>query len=129
MTKSEWVENWLDSASKDLKVCESLFEKKHFDWCLFIGHLVVEKTLKALWIREHYPEPHPRIHNLDKLARKIPINLTDEQRFFLVKTNDFYLTGRYPEEKADFHKICTPEFTKENFEKIRKFYQWLLNQF
>lgn len=82
MEKHELVKFWLNSAEEDLEVCESLFKKKHFTWCLFIGHLVLEKTLKALWINRHYPEPHPRIHNLEKLARKIPLKLTkDKGRF------------------------------------------------
>ncbi len=129
MEKAELVKFWLDSAAEDLAVCESLFEKKHYDWCLFIGHLVLEKVLKALWIREHYPELHPRIHNLEKLAERIPLELTDQQRTYLLEVNMFYLQGRYPEEKSEFYKICTPDFTKQNFRAIKEFYQWLLTQF
>lgn len=129
MDKSELVKFWIDSAASDLSVCESLFERKHYDWCLFVGHLVLEKAIKALWLREHYPEQHPRIHNLAKLAEKIPLELTDEQKIYLLKVNDFYLQGRYPEEKSEFYKICTPEFSRENFEAIKEFYQWLLMKF
>ena len=129
MEKSELIQFWLDSAAQDLIVCESLFEKKHFDWCLFIGHLVLEKVLKALWIKAHYPELHPRIHNLAKLAERIPLQLSDEQRDFLLKVNMFYLQGRYPEERAEFYKVCTPEFALENFEAMKRFYQWLRTQF
>jgi HEPN domain-containing protein len=129
MDKSELTTFWLDSAKHDLTVCESLFEKGHYDWCLFIGHLVLEKVLKALWIREHYPEPHPRIHNLAKLAESIPLELSNEQKAYLLKVNDFYLQGRYPEDKYEFFKICTPEFAHENFIAIKEFYSWLLKQF
>jgi len=129
MTKSECVENWLDSAAKDLQVCESLFEKKHFDWCLFIGHLVVEKTLKALWIENHHPKPHPRIHNLLKLAKQIPLQLNEEQEDFLLDANTFYLSGRYPEDKKQFYKLCTLEYTQKHFNAIKTFRKWLLNQF
>lgn len=127
--KTELIQSWLDSAAQDLTACESLFEKKHFDWCLFIGHLVLEKVLKALWIREHHPELHPRTHNLVKLAEQIPFELTPEQKNFLLDVNQFYLKGRYPEEKSEFYKICTPEFARENFNAIKEFYQWLLKQF
>ncbi len=129
MDKAELVRFWLDSAASDLSVCESLLERKHYDWCLFVGHLVLEKVLKALWLREHYPEPHPRIHNLAKLAEKIPLALSDEQKIYLLKVNDFYLQGRYPEEKSEFYKICTLEFAQENFAAIKEFYQWLLTKF
>lgn len=123
------VKFWLDSAAEDLTVCDSLFEKKHYAWCLFIAHLVLEKTLKAMWYKNHYPEPHPWIHNLEKLAKQTSVQLTEEQRAFLVKVNDFYLTGRYPEEKIEFHKICTRKFARENLNAIKDFYKWLLKQF
>ena len=29
----------------------SLFEKSHYTWALFIGHLVIEKLLKALYMQ------------------------------------------------------------------------------
>ena len=128
MERDDLVKYWLDSAAEDLTVCESLFETKHYDWCLFIGHLVLEKVLKALWIREHFPDPHPRIHNLAKLAEKIPFALTDEQNTYLLEVNTFYLQGRYPEQKAKLYKICTSEFAEKNFNAIKEFYQWLLNQ-
>lgn len=128
MEKSELLQSWLDSAAEDLKAAGSLFENNHYDWCLFVGHLVLEKTLKALWIREHYPELHPRIHNLARLAELIPIVLTDEQKAYLLEVNQFYMKGRYPEDKGEFYKICTPEFAREHFDAIKKFYQWLLNQ-
>lgn len=93
-------------------------------WSSCIG-----KTLKALWINRHYPELHPRIHNLAKLAEQIPLSITHDQKAYLVKVNDFYLQGRYPEEKEEFYKVCTPDFVRDNFEAIKEFYQWLLKQF
>lgn len=129
MEKAALVQHWLDSAAQDLTVAESLFEKKHYDWCLFVAHLVIEKTLKAMWIRAHHPEMHPRIHNLAKLAEAIPLSLSPEQMSFLLDANQFYLKGRYPDEKSEFYKICTPEFTQENFNAVKDFHQWLLKQF
>lgn len=82
-----------------------------------------------MWIRAHHPEMHPRIHNLAKLAEAIPLSLSPEQMSFLLDANQFYLKGRYPEEKSEFYKICTPEFTQENFNAIKDFHRWLLKQF
>ncbi len=106
MDKSDAVKFWLDSAVEDLAVCDSLFEKKHYAWCLFVAHLVLEKALKALWYKNHYPEPHPWIHNLVKLAQQIPLPLTEGQNNFLLDVNNYYLSGRYPEEKQEFYKMC-----------------------
>lgn len=48
MEKEELVQYWLDSAESDLAVCETPYGNRHYDWCLFVGHLVLEKVLKAL---------------------------------------------------------------------------------
>jgi len=31
-------------------VAESLLEKGHYTWCLFVGHLILEKLLKAIYL-------------------------------------------------------------------------------
>ena len=40
------IDYWLNSANHDLDVAETLFQNEKYDWCLFIAHLVLEKTLK-----------------------------------------------------------------------------------
>ncbi len=50
MTKDEHIDYWLKSAEHDLSAAESLVQAKKYDWCLFIGHLVLEKTLKANFV-------------------------------------------------------------------------------
>ena len=52
MDKKQRIRYWLDSASHDLDVAEILFQNKRYDWCLFIGHLVIEKVLKAFYVRD-----------------------------------------------------------------------------
>lgn len=39
------IEYWIKSAKNDLETAESLFKSKHYDWCLFLSHLVIEKIL------------------------------------------------------------------------------------
>ena len=51
------INYWLTSAEYDLPVADSLYAKKHFSWCLFIGHLVVEKVLKALYVQNNKKIP------------------------------------------------------------------------
>lgn len=47
------VEYWLAQSDNDLLAAESMLEKGHYTWSLFIGHLVLEKILKAIYVREH----------------------------------------------------------------------------
>jgi HEPN domain-containing protein len=50
MDVQEHVDYWLESAKNDLGAAEQLFLSAKYDWCLFIGHLVLEKTLKAYFV-------------------------------------------------------------------------------
>lgn len=73
---------WLSQSINDLPVAESMLEKGHYTWSLFIGHLVLEKILKAAYVSEHQ-KIAPRIHDLVvKLAKSTSLNLNDEQLVF-----------------------------------------------
>ena len=50
MEKNELISFWMDSSDQDFKVMEDLFEKGHCTWALFVGHLVIEKLLKAYYV-------------------------------------------------------------------------------
>lgn len=51
MTKKEIIKYWTDSAENDLRAMEHLFESGDFAWSLFIKHLVVEKLIKAYYVK------------------------------------------------------------------------------
>lgn len=48
--RQELVEHWIESAEQDRVVMNHLFTGSHYVWCLFVGHLVIEKLLKAYYI-------------------------------------------------------------------------------
>ena len=56
MENKDIVKYWIESSDSDLQVTESLFENGHHVWPLFLGHLVVEKLLKAYHARKGFPE-------------------------------------------------------------------------
>ena len=128
MTKEEHVRYWLESAAHDLDAAESLFQSKKYDWCLFLGHLVLEKVLKALYVNANNNKMPPRIHNLSRLADLSALALTEEQRLFLDKINDFNLDVRYPDYQQEFYKQCTRESTEPYFTKIKEYYEWFKSQ-
>ena len=125
MKKHEHVEYWLRSSDNDLKAANTLFESARYDWCLFIGHLVLEKALKALFVHKNESKVPPKTHNLVKLAEISSVTLTDEQKLFLDEVNDFNLVTRYPDYKLDFYKLCTREYADKYFNKIKEYYVWL----
>ena len=128
MNVEEHVNYWLDSAQNDLGAAEQLFSSAKYDWCLFIGHLVVEKTLKAYFVFKNDNKIPPKTHNLLKLAEESSLDLTEAQKLFLDEVNDFNLEVRYPEYRREFYKLCTKEFTTHYFTKIKDFTQWLTSQ-
>ena len=125
MKPEEHIQFWLEGAAHDLDAAESLFAAGKYDWCLFLGHLVLEKTLKAIWVQKQSEKIPPKTHNLVKLAEKSALELTDDQKIFLDEANDFNLEIRYPDYKKAFYLHCSREYTMESFNKIKEIYQWL----
>ena len=125
MTINDHIKYWLKSAEHDLETAESLFQSKKYDWCLFLGHLVLEKTIKAIFIKENNNEMPPKTHNLVRLAKVSNVILSEENKFFLDEVNDFNIEVRYPDYKNLFSKRCTQSFTENYFYKIKEFHSWL----
>ena len=107
MKIEDHINHWLNSAEHDLETAESLFQAGKNDWCLFLGHLVLEKALKALYVKDNQNKLPPKTHNLVKLAEMTTITLSPEIIFFLDKVNDFNLEVKYPEFREEFYKTCT----------------------
>lgn len=106
---------------------QSLFANGHYVWALFVGHLVVEKLLKAYHVK-HVEAPCPHTHNLLKIAQEASLDLSVEQRSFLDEMTAFNIRARYPDYKNRFYKTATREFARKYVEKIAEFRQWLLQK-
>lgn len=128
MEINEHIRYWLNSADHDLDTAESLFSAGKFDWCLFLGHLVLEKGLKAFYVKDNQNRMPPKTHNLVKLAERTTIPLNDELKLFLDEVKDFNLEVRYPEYRQEFYKSCTKKFAEEYLDKIKEQYKWIKSQ-
>ncbi len=128
MTQEEHIKYWLDSAEHDLDTANTLFSSGKYDWCLFISHLVLEKLIKAFYVKNNHNKIPPKTHNLVRLAQLSQVKLEEKHLLFLDEVNDFNLEVRYPEYKNEFYKTCTKDFTEIYFKKVKEFYQWLKSQ-
>jgi len=128
VTDREHIDFWLKSAASDLETAQTLFDNQRYEWCLFIGHLIIEKALKAIFVKDNPDKNVPLIHNLAKLAEQTKLRLKDEQKLFLLEINQFNIRARYPDYDFEFYRKCTPEYTEKYFSKIKEFHQWLLRQ-
>ena len=71
------VKHWLDSAEQNHLTMMHMIESKDYSWALFMGHLVIEKTLKALYVKRF--EKHAIFtHDLLRLASKTGLDMSDE---------------------------------------------------
>lgn len=127
MTKEEHIAYWLETAESDLDVADTLLKSGKYLWCLFICHLVIEKTLKAHYVNI-FNETPPKIHNLLKLASKCDINLKNDELSLLDDLNLYQISTRYPEYKASLEKSCTVEYTQHMFNNVKAMKQWLISQ-
>lgn len=84
MNRDKYVAYWFEESEKDALVMRSLLKNGHYTWALFVGHLVLEKLLKALYVKAVSIQP-PRTHNLVKIARDSGLKLTEKQRIFCLK--------------------------------------------
>ena len=127
MNKEDLVKYWIDSSDKDFKTMQHLFEKKDYNWSLFIGHLVLEKLLKAYYMKNTDKQP-PFIHDLLRLAEKSELKLNQEQKDVLDTITTFNINARYDDYKLQFYKMCTKEFTEKWINEIKGLREWIKKQ-
>jgi len=125
--KDALIKYWSDSSDEDFDTMITMYESKKFNWALFVGHLMIEKLLKALYVKINNDYP-PFIHNLLRLAEKCDLELTDDQRLFLVTVTAFSINARYDDYKRSFQQKCTPEFTATWIENLKINRQWIKKQ-
>lgn len=118
------IKYWSDNSDEDFDTMITLFESKKFNWALFVGHLMIEKLLKALYVKTNNDYP-PYIHNLLRLAEKCGLELTDDQKLFIVTVTAFNINARYDDYKMSFQQKCTPEFTATWIENLKINRQWI----
>jgi HEPN domain-containing protein len=123
---SDFVINyWIESSDRDYLTMKNMYEKKDYHWTLFIGHLVIEKLLKAYYVKKNNNHA-PLIHNLLKLAKDSGIDPDENKKIFLATVTAFNLNARYDDYKLDFYKKCTKKYTDEWMAKIEENRKWII---
>jgi HEPN domain-containing protein len=115
---------WVDSSDDDFDIMIAMFEAKRFSWALFVGLLMIEKLLKALYAGTNNDYP-PYIHNLLRLAEKCKLDLTEDQKIFFLTVTAFNINARYDDYKMSFQRKCTPEFTSAWIENLKIYRLWI----
>lgn len=122
--KQQIINHWIEGADKDYKTMMDLYNTRNFNWSLFMGHLVLEKLLKALYTKkkEDYP---PLIHDLRRICEKAEIELSEEKIIILDTITRFNINARYDDYRQSFYNLCTETFTTEWIDKIKNIRIWI----
>ena len=121
------IQHWRESSDQNYATMQNLIKTKEYSWALFLGHLVIEKLLKALYVKKLHKHP-VFSHDLLRLAKKIDVELPVDFDEWLDEVTTFNLNARYDDYKQSFYKLCTVDFSNEWIDKIETLRQWLINQ-
>lgn len=122
------IKSWMEGAEKDWLACQHLYKAKDYPQCLFWGHLVLEKVLKAI-VTKVTGDQSPFSHDLVFLASRGHVELDKEKRDLLNEINTFNQFGRYDSEVIDFFRKCDSKYAKKYFNIIKNLYKWLIECF
>ncbi len=119
MNKDDHIAYWLKTAEKDHEMMHFLLVEARFVQALFFGHLYLEKVSKALWIRSNIDNIPPKTHNILKLINESGLDLSIEDKAFLIKLNQYQIESRYPEDIDSLYKITDQKLASDYFDKIK----------
>jgi HEPN domain-containing protein len=124
LNKLELTKYWEETSDKDYITMQHLYNSGDYHWSLFIGHIVIEKLLKACYVK-FIDDKVPFTHDLLRLAKLAGLEIDDELALTLDLISNFNISARYPDYKQAFYKKCTKEYTEANVKKIEGVRLWL----
>ena len=127
LDKQKIISHWIVNSDDDFDTMIALFNAKRYSWSLFLGHLVIEKLLKAYFVKVNLDYP-PYMHNLLRLAKESKMDITDDLKYKLTTISAFNINARYDDYKNSFQKKCTPGFTLDWVNKIKELRAWIKEQ-
>lgn len=129
MNSIDLMEYWFKSADEDYDTMLYMKAGKKNTWCLFMGHLVIEKLLKGLYAKNNPDAPiAPKIHNLILLSQKTNLEVPMEIREKIQTINTFNISARYDDYKRTFDEKCTDNYTSEQVKNVEEVRKWLKEQ-
>ena len=126
MTTEELVAYWIAESDADYDSMMEIYNNsKQYHWVLFVGHLCIEKLIKAIFVKNNTQNVPPKSHDLTALARKANISLDDAKEDMLDIVTTFNIETRYRDYQNNFYKLCTKQFTDDNLKIIKELRTWL----
>ncbi len=115
------VDHWWRSAEEEFEFVDHAFLWRKPRQAMFHAHLSLEMALKAS-VCSFLKDVSPKIHDLVRLAQIAQLPISDNQKRFLGKMNQYNITGRYtnplPQEP-------THEEAAQLIQTSKEFVKWL----
>lgn len=121
------IKHWLGTSEKDYHTMQNLLKSGDYNWAMFLGHLVLEKLIKAHYVKNQRKHAF-FTHDLLRLATNAGLTLNEETKEWLDNISTFNINARYDNYKQDFYKLCTKEFANLWSERIEKVRLWLIKE-
>lgn len=118
------INHWIDTSETDYELMLDVFERRYYSWSLFHGHIVLERLLKALYVKEHHRHA-PFTHNLYRLTELTEIDVPEDYSDWLVTVTSFNINARYDDYRKEFYNRCTLEYTTLWIERIKRLRIWI----
>lgn len=118
------VSYWVEGAQYDMSVANALLKSKKYPYALFMGHLALEKLLKAVIVKRRKTHA-PFSHSLAFLAENTGMVFPEEILVHLREFMEFHFEARYPDVTKDFYKKCTRDYTGRRLREMKKVFKWV----
>lgn len=125
VTQDEIVRYWIETAEENFASMKRIFSADEYVWALFIGHLVIEKLLKASCAKYCGPDV-PKTHDLLRLADRAGISISPKQQDLFDRLTTFQAEVRYPDIRYNLYKKADREFVRRYMEDVTELREWLL---
>jgi HEPN domain-containing protein len=128
MTKEDHIKYWTNDAERNWETASYLKQGKQNVMALFMLHLVVEKLLKAHWVKDNVDNTPPRTHDLQLLFKQSELSLSTEHYDYLSVINQWNIDTRYPDYKNKVYQIATELYLENHFTKVSELRECLLEK-
>jgi HEPN domain-containing protein len=118
------TENWLAQVDYDLATAEYMLRAGRYIYVIFMTHMALEKTFKALVTEETQRLP-PRTHNLIELAQRAQLVLSQEQQDFVGKINNASVVVRYPNDLAAMVSQYPEAVARDYLQSTKELIAWM----
>jgi len=116
--------HWITTSDNDFETMVNLYNSKDYHWSLFIGHIVIERLIKAIVVKATNNHA-PFTHDLRRLAKLSQINFEPKHYNWLDTITTFNMNARYDSYKQAFYKKCTSDYTQTWISNIKELRQWI----